>query len=260
MWNTIVNDAKSLTRYIKSNDLAYRTQGFSLFEYACLTGKLTVVKRLLKKADLDLNSVNNLGLTILHRFNYTIVNYSILALLLNDPRINPNQKDLDGRTPLHHAVLRKKTELLAVFLHYSCFEVNKLDQFNFSPLALAVQNSYFEGVELLLDHPECDGSSVLARAVQIPGAIGTKIFKCILIDPHTNPNIPDSLGTALFHARRLHLPIRINMLLYDDLETKAIYFPAVRKIFLTCFLCGEFLPRLPTVLWYTIFNYNRVLH
>lgn len=258
MWNEILESDAKLNRYLLQNDINERKNSFTVFEYACLTGKIKAIKRIMKERRLDMNSVNTEGRTVLHRLCYFSLNSQLLDLLLSDKRLNRDQKDVDGLTPLHHAVFRKNIHLIRALFQFP-IDINKCDQYGRSPLAIAVDNSWLVGVELLLSHPFCDGSSVLARSVQLRGQIATSIFKLILVDPHTNPNIPDHLGTALYHARRLNFPTRINMLLFDDLETRAQYFPPARLLFISSLVCASAILRLPMMLWYEIFSYNRVI-
>ena len=74
----------------------------------------------------------------------------ILRLLLVKPKVDPDTKDSDGRTPLSWAAENGHEAAVKLLLETGKVDVDSKDQYNFTPLSVAAENGHEAVVKLLL--------------------------------------------------------------------------------------------------------------
>jgi len=88
----------------------------------------------------------------------------VLLLLLRDPRIDPNQQDNVGLSPLHVAVLLHLPHFAALLLSHRAIDPNVRDfPSGLSPLHMAAREGQVEMLDLISCHPRMD-PNLLDRA------------------------------------------------------------------------------------------------
>ena len=99
-------------------------------------------------------------------------NNSVVALLLETPNIDVNQKDDKGRSALHQSVTCGNNEALGLLLNASGIDVNIVDKKGRSALHEAASDNNIEALEQLLDVSSIDvnivdndGQNAVHRAV-----------------------------------------------------------------------------------------------
>jgi len=125
----------------------------------CMEGDLEGVKAALQSgADVNTKSehVWNDGWTGLMKAVF-LKNNSVVALLLNTPNIDVNQKDNKGACALHWAVeFEQLNEVLKLLLNCPSIDVNIVDRHGWSAVFRAVYGDNIEAVKLLLNVPTID--------------------------------------------------------------------------------------------------------
>lgn len=126
--------------------------GLNVFELALVYDLSDLVKYLISKQNIDINSRINgcLPLTI------AASNYSINAMsfLINQPDIQINAKDRYGNTALIVSAVNGFTESINLLLSISGISVNEIDNLGNTALIRAAQSQDEEIVKLLLSHPD----------------------------------------------------------------------------------------------------------
>ena len=117
----------------------------------CKDGNLAKVRAALARGE-DVNSKNSVGSTALI---WAVMNKhnSIVKLLLDQPAVDVNVKDNDGRTALHRAVLANNAEgARMLLLHKDFNSANVTDYFGTTALMDAVINRRKEVLRELVSH------------------------------------------------------------------------------------------------------------
>jgi ankyrin repeat protein len=121
------------------------------------SGSAKIVKLLLMREDVNINSKNKHGQT---PFSCAIRgrDADLVKLLLMREDVDVNSKDEQGHTPLWHAVTRRyvlsgsRDETPELLLSHPRVKVNIRDNLGRTPLSEAAANGDIEMVELLLSH------------------------------------------------------------------------------------------------------------
>lgn len=134
-------------------------------------------------------------------------NIVILRKLLKDGRFDPNERNLDGKTPLHVAADRsvrhdsnKVLEIAKFFLGLESIKPDVADNRGDTPLMLAVRRGNLAFVKELLAHPSINpdkqnekGDTALHHAIY---AGNEDVLKALLNDGRTDPNISNKAGVT----------------------------------------------------------------
>jgi cytohesin len=159
----------------------------SPFYEACKQSHFPIVEFLIRKRNININTINRYGYTaliaskdpniikliledkridpnaqthlngnaritaLIFTIQYNNTNAeSIFNFLLNDPRVNPNIQDLKCNTALHYAVLDNKINCVRLLLNDPRTDPNIQNYDGSTPLHLAISKGYIECTELLL--------------------------------------------------------------------------------------------------------------
>lgn len=133
---------------------------------------LNQLKNSLRNRNLDVNYKfpDSDGATLLHlaTSSYALTNTNnaphrsgLLTMLLRDARFNPNVRDNQGRTPLHHAVVLPSTHALMELLADPRVDINHRDNDGKAPLLYAITaNSPVHVINALLRNPRINADVV----------------------------------------------------------------------------------------------------
>jgi hypothetical protein len=77
-------------------------------------------------------------------------------MLLADPRVDVNQAEEDGFTPLGIAIQNDRAEVVQALLASPRVDVNRVDNYGRTPLWIAIWNDYAAMVSTLLTNPRVD--------------------------------------------------------------------------------------------------------
>ncbi|KAF8415383.1 ankyrin repeat-containing domain protein [Tirmania nivea] len=83
-------------------------------------------------------------------------NRDVVGILLRDPRIDINAADKNGVTPISQAVHNKAAEVAELLLRTGNADVNLADHMGFTPLTYAAMKGLFKILEMLLKAPGID--------------------------------------------------------------------------------------------------------
>ena len=116
---------------------------------------LKAVKTALKKGE-DVNSTDEdmktgLMWTMIGQHN------SVARLLLEQPTVDLNCTDKDGRTALHHAAMIDNVEGVQLLLaDPRLTNVNQVDKYGLTPVMAAMNNNRMNALRELVSHPSID--------------------------------------------------------------------------------------------------------
>lgn len=121
----------------KSLDVFYYNQcAQTALSFAIIQGKLPIVRKLLRRHDIDVNSRSpKVQAPILVALEYQ--RYEILKILLKDPRLDIAIQDGQGHTALYLAVIYDDPVAVQILLDNTHIDVNHLDSTGNSALLLA---------------------------------------------------------------------------------------------------------------------------
>lgn len=134
-------------------------KGRSVLSVAASIGATDTVKLLLHRCkNINLNSQDLMQSTPLHLASST--NHpsasALLLLLLHDPRTDPTLTNEFGQTPLHIAISRGCEALVPILLQHPGVNPNQPDGNGNTPLPIACEKGYDEIVKVLLEHPRIE--------------------------------------------------------------------------------------------------------
>jgi ankyrin repeat protein len=183
----------------------------SMFVYAVSGGDFNIIRMLLSagKGKIDLNCRDTWGRTPL-MIATTRETASVVRLLLQQPRIDPNLCDLSGgATPLIKAVKRRRTTLAKIILEHPETDIDQQNDEGVTPLIAAVKLPSRPLTRLLLKMgaditiKDNDGQSALTHAViEGNGAVLTVLL--------AHPTIDINIRYFISHIH-LFLPIKVNL-------------------------------------------------
>jgi signal recognition particle subunit SEC65 len=118
--------------------------------WAARNGHSEIVKLLLEKDGIDVNSMDNYGRTPLSRAAEN-GHLDVVKLLLDKDSVDVDSKDSGRRTPLSWAVQNRHSEIVKLLLEKDGIKINFVDRDNQTPFTWAVERGYLDIVKLLLE-------------------------------------------------------------------------------------------------------------
>jgi Ankyrin repeats (3 copies)/Ankyrin repeats (many copies) len=117
--------------------------------YAAVDGHEAVVKLLLARADVEINSKSEYGRTPL---SYAAENghETVIKLLLARADVEINSKNKYGRTPLSYATVNGHEAVVKLLLARADVEINSKSKYGWTPLLYAAENGREAVIKLLL--------------------------------------------------------------------------------------------------------------
>lgn len=196
-------DTQSPAEAFKFTDVEYSGAGDEdvsnkLFT-AAYEGNIEEVQRLLSTSGIDVNKVNKQGFTPLSSAA-TGGRTEIVKLLLSAPGIDVNKAN-----PLINAVRQGYEEIVKLLLASSDIDVTKADEYDFTPLYVALIDQNVEMVKLLLTAPGIDiNNEVAGRLTPLYLAVSNnnvEMVKLLLNVPGIDVNNEGAGGlTPLYSA------------------------------------------------------------
>jgi len=178
--------------------------GFSsLLVAVCFRRPIQAIKALLENTRIDPNQTNSQGNTPLH-IAVQENQPEMMGVLLEDTRIDPNLTNNKENTPLHIATRSGHPELVSVLLAHNRVDRNKTDSTGNTPLHIAVLHDNPRMIELLLTAgatatlKDGENRTPLYRAVIITPSAIDSI-KALLKHGNVDPNEQDEQGNFLLH-------------------------------------------------------------
>lgn len=209
---------------------------------AVITNDLAGVREFLADPDIDVNDLLDIGIAPLH---YIAVRKNtdtrILEAFLANNRVNVNIRDVNGFTPIHHAVLRGSLDNVKVLFASNRVDVNArltiqtniskeylsisslLEGMTVTPLFLALGTRNLDMIRAFFAEERVDVNApggefshgILQHAVMLE--LPVPIIEEILAEDQVNVNARDEDGdTALFYAATKGLLDMVKVLLAND--------------------------------------------
>ncbi len=171
------------------------TSRLNAFLFASARRRLGFALRiLLADPRVDPNSKDGDGKTPLHSAAINN-NADALKILLADSRVDPNSKNSDGETPLHQVVSSNKVDTLKILLSDPRVDPNSKDRYGNTPLHLVAFRNEVDALKILLADPRVDTNSVdKYEKTPLHNAISSNkvdALKILLADPRVDPNIKE---------------------------------------------------------------------
>jgi len=190
---------------IERADLDINTQdetGNTPLIHAAKAGYSEVVAMLLKRSDLDINKPGQWSQTALHQAALAGQEV-VVALLLMDDKVVHTLRDDFGQTVLHHATHGNSPRIIQQVLSIPDVDPNAKDQSGVTPLHLAVNAGNLSMVNLLLANANIDVNSKNNEGqTPLHGAVSAghePVVRALLAHDKTDPNTVDSAGWAPLH-------------------------------------------------------------
>eukprot|EP01026_Neomeris_dumetosa_P076359 TRINITY_DN8187_c0_g1_i20.p1 TRINITY_DN8187_c0_g1~~TRINITY_DN8187_c0_g1_i20.p1 ORF type:complete len:275 (-),score=18.99 TRINITY_DN8187_c0_g1_i20:408-1232(-) len=139
--------AKTLLNHKQINVNCNTTEGWGCLHAACESGQRDIIESLLK-FNVDINKCTRDGSTpliIAVKFGNTY----ILDLLLDNPQINVNRQDINGRSALHWAVLLNHPLIFHALISFEGIITNLKDKQGLMPILYACIQGYTKYIKLL---------------------------------------------------------------------------------------------------------------
>lgn len=151
--------AKLLTEHASFRpELKDRGVGHTVLDTACEFGMQEVVRILLARNDVDVNSLSDCHDTPLHLAS-TVGNLNIVKILLARGDILPDIRNIGGRTPLSYAVFAS-AEIVEVLLAREDVEADSADEEGRTLLSHAAKIGFCDTAKLLLARQDVNVDSV----------------------------------------------------------------------------------------------------
>ena len=135
-------------------------KGRSILSVAASIGAVDIIKLLLRRCkNINLNSQDLMQSTPLHLASSSTSHPSapaLLLLLLHDPRTDPRLTNEFGQTPLHISISRGCEALVPILLQHPGVNPNQPDGNGNTPLLIVCEKGYDEIVKVLLEHPRIE--------------------------------------------------------------------------------------------------------
>ena len=146
--------------------------------------------------------------------NWAVINNhnSVVALLLNSPNIDVNQKNNKGKCALHFVGQWQINEALKLLLNVPSIDVNIVNN-GYSAVHRAVYGDNIEGLKLLLSHPSLTaltlnqkenyhGRTPVMRAVRAKGSEAVRRnrlehLEVLVADPRVDLDSTDNEGRSI---------------------------------------------------------------
>ena len=119
---------------------------------AAEAGQLAIVEMLLKRGADPLKGT--IGTRLPLHFAAEEGHEPVVRLLLQQPTVNPNQKDFTGQTALFKAADKGHHTIVELFLRQEGIEADAQTDYGFTALLQALFNRHKEVIKLLLDTPD----------------------------------------------------------------------------------------------------------
>lgn len=142
---------KVVKSLLKRDNIQINTRdqtGLTPLSWSARNGRKRVVQLLLKEDDIEINSQDQDGRTPL---SWAAANghKAVVKLLLEQDNIEINIKDKSGRTALSHTAQYGHTAVALLLLMQSNIQIDEQDRDGWSPLAYAAENKHEKTTELL---------------------------------------------------------------------------------------------------------------
>lgn len=162
--------------------------GYTALLYAIKSHQLKAVAELLKNP--ELNIMQKYG----HRHETALIKaiklgYSdIVAEICRKRREVISKQDIDGRTPLFHAIVRGNSEMVYELIKVGSREKDLIDYKGINGVFLAIDQGEVNTVEVLLKFSEFDISESLCEKLLIMGCYGNRLSLVKSALPHIGIN------------------------------------------------------------------------
>ena len=141
----------------------------------------------------------------------------VVKLLLDQPNVDPNQKDFAGETPLFKAAKNNHHTTVEILLQIPGIQADAATDHGFTPLLQTIFEGYTKVIKLLLSRPDVDPNhrdSNGQTPLWMASGHGEDILKMLLDRTDTLVNLPGRFQeTPLYHATHWGGPNSLPMLL-----------------------------------------------
>ncbi len=183
------------------------TAGFTALMYATIKRHRGIIELLLNKPHTDINILgyqNNSAIFVSLKLNSLDLDLDIVNLLLDDKRINLDQKDRDGNTLLHIAIYSASHDIIKKILRKGA-NPNLKNEKSRTALMVAVLKGQKNIVKSILRNTRTDinlqdnvGETALFYAVKTVNRMA--ITKLILADDRIDLNVKNNNGDTILHV------------------------------------------------------------
>lgn len=135
-----------------SNIQAISKNGWTVFHFACLSGKMKLVQRLLSNNTIKSDSKTLLGSTGVH-IACMAGDIKLLRFLVQHCGLSPHEKEKFGATPLHFALVREQNEVAEVLVKEYHADPNAQNQDGNTPLHISCSGEDSKLVQFFLACP-----------------------------------------------------------------------------------------------------------
>ncbi|WCR57689.1 ankyrin repeat domain-containing protein [Wolbachia endosymbiont of Ctenocephalides felis wCfeJ] len=131
----------------------------TLLHIAALNGHLDIIKCLVEQKNVDVNQVDNDGLTVLHVAAEN-GRLGIVKHLVEQKNVDVNQVDNDGLTALHWAASNGYLDTVEYLVEQKNVDVNQIDNYGDTALHWAAQYGHLGTVKYLIEQKNVDVNQV----------------------------------------------------------------------------------------------------
>jgi ankyrin repeat protein len=143
--------------------------------YAIRANQIKAVRELMTFKDLNINQKygNKHETVLIKAIDLGYIDIATEICYRNKAIVS--KQDIDGRTPLFHAVVKGCSEIVLELLKAGSKEKDLIDYKGFNAIYLAIDNGEVNSVKILLDHSNFDISAEICKKLVIIGCYGNKI-------------------------------------------------------------------------------------